>query len=124
MSGSILVVEDNELNRKLIVAVLTYHGYQALEAADGAEGVREAAEHMPDLILMDIQMPVMDGMTAVNILKNDPRTMGIKVIALTSFAMKGDRERFMEAGFVDYIAKPINTRELPEIVKKYAGGVV
>ena len=121
MSAKILVVEDNELNRKLIVAVLTYHGYEALEAGDGAEGVRAAVEHTPDLILMDIQMPVMDGMTAVSILKNDPRTMGIKVIALTSFAMKGDRERFMAAGFVDYITKPINTRELPEIVKKYAG---
>jgi len=119
MSGKILVVEDNELNRKLLVAVLTYYGYKTLEAGDGSEGVRAAGEHMPDLILMDIQMPVMDGITAVNILKNDPRTLGIKVIALTSFAMKGDRERFMAAGFVDYIAKPINTRELPEIVKKY-----
>ena len=119
MPGKILVVEDNELNRKLIVAVLTYHGYQTLEAGDGAEGVRAAAEHMPDLILMDIQMPVMDGITAVKILKNDPRTMGIKVIALTSFAMKGDKERFIGAGFVDYIAKPINTRQLPELVKRY-----
>jgi two-component system cell cycle response regulator DivK len=119
MPAKILVVEDNELNRKLIVAVLTYHGYQTLEAMDGDGGVRAAVEHTPDLVLMDIQMPVMDGMTAVNILKNDPRTQGIKVIALTSFAMKGDKERFMEAGFADYIAKPINTRELPELVKKY-----
>jgi two-component system cell cycle response regulator DivK len=69
---------------------------------------------------MDIQMPVMDGITAANILSKDPRTKGIRLIALTSFAMKGDRERFMAAGFVDYIAKPINTRELPEIVNKYA----
>lgn len=121
MSAKILVVEDNELNRKLIVAVLTYHGYKTLEAMDGAEGIIAAVEHMPDLILMDIQMPVMDGITAVKILKNDSRTLCIKVIALTSFAMKGDGERFMEAGFVDYIAKPINTRELPEIVKKYVG---
>jgi two-component system cell cycle response regulator DivK len=119
MSGKILVVEDNELNRKLIVAVLTYHGYKTLEAMDGAEGIIAAVEHMPDLILMDIQMPVMDGMTAINILKNDPRTQGVKVIALTSFAMKDDRERFIGAGFVDYIAKPINTRELPELLKKY-----
>jgi len=124
MSVKILVVEDNELNRKLIVAVLTYHGYETLEARDGAEGIRAAVEHMPDLILMDIQMPVMDGITAVKILKKDPRTLGIKVIALTSFAMKGDRERFMEAGFVDYIAKPINTRELPEIVKKFLSEAV
>ncbi len=124
MSAKILVVEDNELNRKLIVAVLAYHGYKTLEAMDGAEGIRVAREHMPDLILMDIQMPVMDGMTAISALKNDPRTLGIKVIALTSFAMKGDRERFMAAGFADYIAKPINTRELPEIVKKYAGSKI
>jgi len=119
MSGKILVVEDTELNRKLIVAVLTYHGYKALESMDGAEGVRAAVEHMPDLILMDIQMPVMDGITAAKILRNDPRTKGIRMIALTSFAMKGDRERFMEAGFVDYITKPINTRQLPELVKRY-----
>lgn len=109
------------MNRKLIVAVLAYHGYETLEAGDGAEGVRAAVEHMPDLILMDIQMPVMDGRAALELLKNDPRTRGIKVIALTSFAMKGDRERFKEAGFADYIAKPLQTRELPEIVKKYAG---
>jgi two-component system cell cycle response regulator DivK len=121
MSVKILVVEDNDLNRKLIVAVLTYHGYETLEAKDGAEGVKAAVEHIPDLILMDIQMPVMDGLTAAKILRNGPRTKGIRMIALTSFAMKGDRERFMEVGFVDYIAKPINTRELPEIVKKYAG---
>jgi len=119
MPGKILVVEDNELNRKLIVAVLTYHGYKTLEAEDGAEGVRIAGEHTPDLILMDIQMPVMDGITAINILKNAPKTKGIRVIALTSFAMKGDKERFTEAGFVDYIAKPINTRKLPVIVKRY-----
>lgn len=119
MSAKILVVEDNELNRKLIVAVLKYHGYQPLEAMDGAEGVRAAVEHMPDPILMDIQMPVMDGITAAKILRNDPRTKGTRMIALTSFAMKGDRERLMEAGFVDYIAKPINTRELPELVKRY-----
>ena len=121
MSAKILVVDDNELNLKLIVAVLTYHGYETLEAMDGAEGVKAAVEHIPDLILMDIQMPVMDGLTAAKILRNGPRTKGIRMIALTSFAMKGDRERFMEVGFVDYIAKPINTRELPEIVKKYAG---
>ncbi len=124
MSAKILVVEDNELNRKLIVAVLTYHGYKTLEAGDGAEGVRLAVEHTPDLILMDIQMPVMDGLAAIRILKNDPKTKGIRVIALTSFAMKGDRERFMAAGFVDYMAKPINTRELPELVRKYAGSEV
>lgn len=124
MPAKILVVEDNELNRKLIIAVLTYHGYETLEAMDGAEGVRAAAEHIPDLILMDIQMPVMDGITAAKILRNDPRTKGIRMIALTSFAMEGDRERFMEAGFDDYIAKPINTRQLPELVKKYAGSKI
>lgn len=120
MSSKILVVEDNEKNRILIRDVLEYYGYQVLEAGNGAEGTAMAKEHKPDLIIMDIQMPVMDGMSAAKIIKNDPETREIKMIALTSFAMKGDKERFMAAGFDDYIAKPIDTRMLPELVKKYA----
>lgn len=114
----ILVVEDNEKNRLLVRDIMKYHGYEVLEAANGIEGIQMAKDHMPDLILMDIQMPVMDGMTASRTIKNDPETRGIKIIALTSFAMKGDREKILEAGFDDYIAKPIDTRQLPEIVKK------
>ena len=115
----ILVVEDNDKNRELVKDILELQGYHVLEAKDGAEGAAMAKEHKPDLVIMDIQMPVMDGLTAAKIIKNDPATRGITMIALTSFAMKGDRERFMEAGFDDYIAKPIDTRKLPVIVKKY-----
>jgi two-component system cell cycle response regulator DivK len=115
----ILIVEDNDRNRELVKDILTLRGYEVLEAKDGVEGVAMAGKHRPDLIIMDIQMPVMDGITAAKILKSDPATAAITMIALTSFAMKGDKERFMEAGFDDYIAKPIDTRALPQLVKKY-----
>lgn len=121
MSKKILVVEDNEKNRMLIKDILLYHGYVVFEAENGKTGVELAKQHLPDLILMDIQMPVMDGFTAIALLREDPATKSIRMIALTSFAMKGDREKIMRAGFDDYIAKPIDTRKLPEIVKKYAG---
>jgi two-component system cell cycle response regulator DivK len=119
MALKILVVEDNEKNLILIKDVLKYYGYEVIEAENGKIGVELAKQHQPALILMDIQMPVMDGFTAIAVLKNDPATRSIKVLALTSFAMKGDKEKIMQAGFDDYIAKPINTRTLPEIVKKY-----
>jgi len=117
----ILVVEDNPTNRLLIRDVLRYYGYEVLEAADGKEGVSMASEHLPDLILMDIQMPVMDGFQAGAILKNDPKTKHIRIIALTSFAMKGDRDKIMEAGFDGYISKPIDTRGLPIIIEQHLG---
>jgi two-component system cell cycle response regulator DivK len=114
----ILIAEDNEKNRTLVKDVLKYHGYEVIEAGDGLEGIKMAKEHKPDLILMDIQMPVMDGIAAGKILKNNPETKDIKIIALTSLAMKGDKEKIMEEGFDDYIAKPIDIRRLPELVKK------
>jgi two-component system cell cycle response regulator DivK len=119
MAATILIVEDNEKNRRLIKDVLEYHGYLVIEAPNGAEGARLAIERKPDLILMDIQMPVMDGMSAAKLIRSDPAMQGIRMIALTSFAMKGDRERFLEAGFDDYLAKPVDTRKLPGIVKKH-----
>lgn len=120
MTQKILVVEDNINNRLLFRDILVFHGYEVIEADSGEKGVELAKTHFPDLILMDIQMPFMDGFTAIKILKDDPATKYIKVLALTSFAMKGDREKIMQAGFDDYIAKPVNTRMLPEIVRKYA----
>ena len=117
--GKILIIEDNAKNRMLIRDVLEYHGYNVLEAEDGAAGIAAAMEWHPDLILMDIQMPVIDGMTAVQLLRNAPETKEIKMIALTSFAMKGDREKFLAAGFDDYIAKPIDTRKLSEWVEQW-----
>ena len=114
----ILIVEDNEKNRTLVKDVLEYHGYEVIEAGNGKEGIKIAKENNPDLILMDIQMPVMSGYDAIKILKNNPETKDIKIIALTSFAMKGDKEKIMDEGFDDYIAKPIDIRRLPELVKK------
>ncbi len=124
MAKKILVAEDQDMNRILIRDILLYHGYEVFEAANGKIAVELAKKHLPDLILMDIQMPVMDGFTAIALLKDDPATRPIRVIALTSFAMKGDREKIMQAGFDDYIAKPIDTRKLPEIAKKYVGSGV
>ena len=117
MPHKILIVEDNEKNRVLIRDILKYYGYEVIEALNGEEGVKAAKKEMPDLIVMDIQMPVMDGFTATQALKSDPVTKGIKIIALTSFAMKGDKEKVMDAGFDDYIAKPVDTRELPRMIQ-------
>ncbi len=119
MPYKILIVEDNANNSSLLMDILTYHGYEVTVAVDGQEGVTLAIKLMPDLILMDIQMPGMDGMTAGSILKGDPLTRGLKIIALTSFAMQGDEEKFLAAGFDGYISKPISTRELPALIKKW-----
>ncbi len=121
MAAKILVVEDNERNRKLIRDILEYYGYEVREARDGASGAAAAREWLPQLIIMDIQMPILDGLRAARTIRDDPVTKGIPLIALTSFAMKGDREKFLEAGFDDYIAKPIDTRRLPELVRRYLG---
>ena len=117
MAHKILLVEDNENNRNLLKDILHFHGYEVAIASDGQEAVTMARELLPDLILMDIQMPGMDGMTACNILKNDPATSGLKIVALTSFAMQGDSEKFLASGFDAYISKPLNTRELPVMLK-------
>jgi CheY-like chemotaxis protein len=122
MSQTILIVEDNENNRSLLKDILVFHGYEIVVAADGTEGVVLARERMPDLILMDIQMPGMDGMTAAGILKSDPATSGLKIIALTSFAMQGDREKFLTAGFNGYLSKPVNTREVPGLIERWLEG--
>jgi two-component system, cell cycle response regulator DivK len=119
MPHRILIVEDNANNRSLFRDILSYHGYQVSVAVDGQEGVALARELMPDLILMDIQMPGMDGMTAGTLLKGDPATSGLKIIALTSFSMRGDQEKFMAAGFDGYLSKPIDTREPPGLVKRW-----
>jgi two-component system, cell cycle response regulator DivK len=117
MTKKILIVEDNVNNRLMLHDLLTHHGYQVLEAENGEEGLELARKQQPDLILMDIQMPVMDGVTVAKLLKEQPATSHLKIIALTSFAMKGDREKLLAAGFNDYVAKPINTRQLPRIIQ-------
>ena len=120
MAGElILIVEDNEKNLKLVRDLLQVKGYRTLEAGTGELGIELAHSHMPRLILMDIQLPGMDGVAAVGQLKTDPTTATIPVIALTAFAMKDDRQRFLSAGFDGYLAKPINIRELPEVVREF-----
>jgi two-component system cell cycle response regulator DivK len=118
MPEKILVVEDNEQNRILMRQILTYHGYDVLEAADGLTGLEMARAHMPALILLDIQMPVMNGFAVIHELRNNPELRKIKAIAVTSFAMKGDREKALQAGFDEYVTKPIDTRKFPELVKQ------
>lgn len=121
MAGKILVVEDNELNRILLKDVLEYYGYEVAEAVNGAEGLERAREYPPDLLFLDIQMPVLDGFAVIKALRNDPVPGIRKIIALTSFAMRGDRERIMAAGFDGYLTKPIDTRELPHMVREWLG---
>jgi two-component system cell cycle response regulator DivK len=117
----ILIVEDNEKNMKLARDVLQYHGFRTLEATTAPRGLDLAAEHHPDLILMDIQLPGMDGLTALRALRADPALAETKILALTAFAMKDDRERFVSAGFDGYLSKPISIRELPVVVRRHLG---
>jgi len=107
----ILIVEDSPTNMLLVVDVLESAGHTALQAPRAEAGIALARSEQPDLILMDIQLPDMDGMTATRLLKADALTASIPVIALTASAMKGDRERIMEAGFDGYIEKPIRYKE-------------
>jgi len=115
----ILIVEDNEANRLLAGAVLEREGYRVEMAGNAEEALQKLATGSPDLILMDVQMPGMDGLTLTRRLKGDARTADIPVVALTALAMMGDRERTLEAGCSGYISKPINTRTFATEVSKF-----
>jgi two-component system, cell cycle response regulator DivK len=115
----VLIVDDNEKNVKLARDVLRFAGFSTLEAGTAEDGLALAAEHHPDVILMDIRLPGMDGMAAVGVLKGSAETAAIPVVALTSFAMKGDRERFLAGGFDGYLEKPISVTEFPDQVWAY-----
>ena len=120
MSGHrILVVEDNERNLKLVRDVLQFAGYEVISACSGEQGVRLARERRPDLVLMDLQLPAMDGTEALRVLREDPDTRRIPVVAVTAFAMKNDRERALLAGFDGYLEKPINVRAFPGVVRGF-----
>ncbi len=120
MAGAlILIVEDNEKNLKLVRDILQFKGYRTLEARTAAEGIVLAGTHVPDLILMDIQLPDMDGLTLLKHLRGKPATAAIPVVALTAFAMKDDRQRFLDAGFDGYIEKPINVRAFAEQIQHF-----
>jgi CheY-like chemotaxis protein len=117
--GLILVVDDNPTNLKLAVDVLEYSGYEVLCATNAEEAEAAVRRTKVDLILMDIQMPGMDGLTLTRKLKGDPAAKEIPIIAVTSFAMKGDEEKARSAGCDGYITKPIDTRKLPAQVTDF-----
>ena len=120
MTGEqILVVEDNERNMKLVRDVLQAKGYTTLEATTGRQAVELATEHDPALVLMDIRLPDIDGVEALDRLRTDTRTASIPVLAVTAQAMQGDRERFLAAGFDGYLAKPVNIVELVDTVRQH-----
>jgi len=115
----ILVVEDNAKNMKLFRDVLQATGYLTLEASTGGQALALAGLHRPALVLMDIQLPDMDGLEALGQLRMDARTAAIPVFAVTAQAMRGDRERFIAAGFDGYLSKPVDVDELLETVGRY-----
>jgi len=118
-SPQILVVEDNERNMKLFCDLLQASGYHTLEATTGESAVELALEHGPDLVLMDIQLPDIDGVEALGRLRADERSATLPVLALTAQAMEGDRERFLAAGFDGYLSKPVDIAEFVTTVRGY-----
>ena len=116
---TILYVEDNEYNRKIVRQLLGRTSYQLVEAVDGESGVALAQQIVPQLILMDVQLPKMSGLDATRALKADPRTSDIPIIVITSFALSGDREKAAAAGADNYLAKPYSPRELLALVRQY-----
>jgi len=115
----ILVVEDNLMNLELVSDVLEAHGFRVLQADTGRKALEIATRELPDLVLMDIQLPEMDGLEVTRRLKQDEITRNIIVIALTAHAMRGDEEKAREAGCSGYIAKPINTREFAGMIEEF-----
>ncbi|HXC12885.1 MAG TPA: response regulator [Stellaceae bacterium] len=115
----VLIVEDNELNMKLFNDLLMAHGYDTLQTKDGAEVLALARRHRPDLILMDIQLPEISGLEVTRWIKEDEELKLIPVIAVTAFAMKGDREKMRDGGCEDYIAKPISIVSFLQTVERF-----
>jgi len=119
---TILVVEDNELNMKLVRGLIKIGKYRMLEATDAESGIQIIREQRPDLVLMDIQLPGMDGLSATKIITEDPSIKDIPIVALTSYAMQGDEEKALAAGCTGYIAKPIETRKFLNTISQYLNG--
>lgn len=122
MGDKILIIEDNFLNRELMLTVLKARGYQldSLEDSTGAE--EKIREFQPDLILLDIMLPGEDGISLAKRLRDIPEFKELKIIAITAYAMRGDKERIIESGFDGYISKPVDTRKLPEEIEGYLTG--
>ncbi len=122
MKELILIVEDNDKNLKLTRDLLRFHGFETIEATSAEDGITLARERRPQLVLMDIQLPGMDGVDALRELRKDAATAKIPVVALTASVMKEDRERFDKAGFDGFITKPISVKEFPDQVRGYLKG--
>ncbi len=119
MAKSILVVEDQEDNRRILRDLLTSRGYDLIEVTDGLAGVEAARREKPDLILMDIQLPGIDGYEATRRIKAEPDLAGVTIIAVTSYALSGDEQKALEAGCDDYVAKPFSPRKLLAKIEQY-----
>jgi two-component system cell cycle response regulator DivK len=124
MSKKVLIVEDNELNMKLFHDLLDSQGYETLQTREGLQAMALARLHMPDLILMDIQLPEISGLEVTKWLKDDEELAHIPVIAVTAFAMKGDEERIRQGGCEAYISKPISVMHFLETVRKHLGAPI
>ncbi len=122
MPRKILIVEDNDDSRELVVKVLRNKGYMTVEAIDGEEAIEKVISERPDLILLDISIPKLDGYEVAKRLKSREDVKDIPIVAVTAHAMKGDREKVIAAGFEGYISKPVDVRELPEQVRSYLRG--
>jgi CheY-like chemotaxis protein len=122
MGERILIVDDNPTNLKLVAVLLSAEGYEVRTAADAEEALAELARERPRLILMDLQLPGMDGLTLTRRLKADPATQDIPILALTAYAMKGDEQKARDAGCDAYITKPIDTRALPGQIARFLVG--
>jgi len=121
MSGkTVLYVEDNEYNLKIVRQLLARTAYKLIEAKDGESGVETALRELPDLILMDIQLPKLSGLDATRRLRADPKTAAIPIIVITSFALSGDDQKAKDAGASAYLAKPYSPRELLQMIRKFA----
>ena len=124
MKPVVLLVEDNERNRKLVRTILEFRGYEVIECEDGTPSLELARAHKPALVLMDIQLPTMDGITALGRLRADPDTAAIPVVAVTASVTPGERDRVVAAGFNGYVSKPIDVATFGEMVDRHVGGEV
>jgi two-component system cell cycle response regulator DivK len=116
----VLIVDDNERNRKVARDVLRSAGFRTIEAATAAEGIALASEHLPDVVLMDLRLPDVDGTEAVRTLRAEPRTSRIPVVAVTALRLDARDDWLLDAGFVGYIVKPIDVDEFPDLVRRFA----
>ena len=116
--STILIAEDNATNRELFRELLEAHGYTVVEACDGAEALQMIEQTPPDMLLLDIGMPILDGFAVVHAIRQNPRLAALPVLAVTAYAMQGDRERVLNSGFDGYLSKPINAKSLAEEVER------